>query len=110
MFITEKEWNQFCKLREDLASALTRSEYLKGSRRYSLEGTLQLTVVFPDVYSDRTGTAGPSEWEIEIICHYDPDSPRAMWWGRTFEEAYRKCAEDVSRLTRSVDDEVPNRS
>lgn len=110
MYISKKEWNHFCRIRKDLASALSRAEYLQESPYYALEGTVQLSIVFPDIYSDLTGAEDPSEWEIEVICHYEPDRPRALWWGRSFAEVCRKFEEDVQRLKENVDEELSDHS
>ena len=95
--LSNQQYQRLSELRKRVADAISKTEY-EDKCKNQLEGSLELSCVFPAIAADATGTAPANEWEIQLVCHFDPERPFMSWYGRTVEEALSDCECDVEEL------------
>lgn len=96
------EFELFLLLRKKVASYI--SDCLKDDCGHkSYEGTWELLVSYPNYFEDETATAKPDFYRITLHCYLIGPHRHYDWDGKTWDEALRKCRNDIERWTKELD-------
>lgn len=85
---------EFQKLRKKLFAHL-QTIIDSGEPGKSYEGIFEILCSYPDAWEDPDANGKPDYYEIRLHCYLIGPSRHYDWAGKTLEEAFQKCKNDV---------------